>query len=293
MNRWTADATVAPLNPAQTPEEWRLSALIAKGANGQIHIERMTITPEMARVMMKHNTGNRPIRARTVAVLVDIIRSGRWVTMLQGISFAPDGTMNNGQHRLLAIIESGRTVEMIVAFGEPREAFAIIDTQSKRAGSDILSIDGHKNAVALAATCQMLHQIERGTPRSNNQETRLTNDRLLSFLDVHPTLPTSVAKGQATAQSLRCSVAALSVAHYLGARQNATAADAFLSGLRAGVGLLSESDPIYRLRERLRMGRLIPIEQCALAIKAWNAWRAGKPLWQLGWRRDEAFPEAL
>lgn len=44
------------------------------------------------------------------------MREGHWDTTHQGIAIASDGTLVDGQHRLLAIVESGVTVRMNVTF---------------------------------------------------------------------------------------------------------------------------------------------------------------------------------
>jgi len=79
------------------------------------------ITPELALEYLKHNTGNRAIRQKAVDEYAQEMISNRWVATHQGIAFYDDGELADGQHRLLAIVESGCTVQMMVTRGIPRK----------------------------------------------------------------------------------------------------------------------------------------------------------------------------
>lgn len=48
------------------------------------------------------------------------MREGHWDTTHQGIAIATDGTLVDGQHRLMAVVESGVTVRMNVTFNAPK-----------------------------------------------------------------------------------------------------------------------------------------------------------------------------
>ncbi len=54
------------------------------------------------------------------------MREGHWDTTHQGIAIASDGTLVDGQHRLLAIVESGVTVRMNVTFNKTWQEFPLI-----------------------------------------------------------------------------------------------------------------------------------------------------------------------
>ena len=72
----------------------------------------------------------------------------------------------------------------------------------------------------------------------------------------------------------------------------------FFMRLGDGVGLASDS-PILHLRERLlrtrssHRARMAEAERVALCIKAWNAYRADRPMHLLVWRNRGAAREPL
>ena len=50
------------------------------------------------------------------------MKAGKFILMPHGIVFLEDGTLADGQHRLLAIVECGIPQEMMVTFGAPKIA---------------------------------------------------------------------------------------------------------------------------------------------------------------------------
>ena len=69
--------------------------------------KQQKITPELAREILKGNSKNRKIRQQRVDYLADEMKNGRWQISHQGICIATDGRVLDGQHRLLAVIQSG------------------------------------------------------------------------------------------------------------------------------------------------------------------------------------------
>lgn len=96
-----------------------------------------TVTPEIASFFLQKNIGNRDYRKSWVTHLSNSIKNGEWLTTHQGIAFDKDGNLIDGQHRLLAIIESGLSVRINVSYDVPANAFTCIDVGVKRNLSDI------------------------------------------------------------------------------------------------------------------------------------------------------------
>lgn len=74
------------------------------------------ISPEQAARWLERNDNNRNVNVAKVKKMAKDMREGHWDTTHQGIAIASDGTLVDGQHRLLAIVESGVTVRMNVTF---------------------------------------------------------------------------------------------------------------------------------------------------------------------------------
>lgn len=130
--------------------------------------EMMTVTPEMAETWLGMNVGNRKIRHSQVATLMTALKRGEWVETHQGIAFDTSGVLVDGQHRLIAIRDSGVSAKLMVNFGVDPKAFMAIDIGANRSFSDVLKIDRRvAEPLRLAATIVFSH---RGKPSPRELE---------------------------------------------------------------------------------------------------------------------------
>lgn len=104
----------------------------------QITIE--TITPSQAAAWLTLNVNNRPISNSLVKQYAKEMKNGTWRLTHQGIAFSADGILLDGQHRLLAIIESKVAVAMVVSRGVDNRAQLVMDDHKKRSAGDALSL---------------------------------------------------------------------------------------------------------------------------------------------------------
>lgn len=100
-----------------------------------------TITPSDATEMLKHNHSNRPVRGTYVKRLASAMRRGEWCVSHQGIAFSTDGTLLDGQHRLMAVVDSGVTCQMMVSRDVHPDAFRVMDQGARRSIADIGRLD--------------------------------------------------------------------------------------------------------------------------------------------------------
>lgn len=101
-----------------------------------MNFDLVSITPDMAKVMLLNNSGNRAIRRKCVELYKREMLSGLWQTSHQGIAISQTGEVLDGQHRLTAIAESGVAVKMYICTGVPSVVFSIVDSGLKRSLSD-------------------------------------------------------------------------------------------------------------------------------------------------------------
>ncbi|TXH43698.1 MAG: hypothetical protein E6Q97_33780 [Desulfurellales bacterium] len=99
-----------------------------------------TITPKQAEKYLQFNTSNRNIRKALVGQYARDMANGKWKLTHQGLAFNCDGTLLDGQHRLRAIVESGVTVQMLVARGVNSEHQLVMDDHAKRSAGDALTL---------------------------------------------------------------------------------------------------------------------------------------------------------
>jgi len=76
------------------------------------------VTPSIAKYILEHhNKDNRKIVKSQVKSIARSIRKDGWLEDGQPLTFNVEGNITEAQHRLLAIIETGVTVRMIVVLG--------------------------------------------------------------------------------------------------------------------------------------------------------------------------------
>lgn len=122
-----------------------------------MQLERVLMTPERAKQMLENlHPGQRRASRDAVASIAADIRAGRWVLQPQPVQIDEDGWTIDGQHRLLAIAQTGIAVELYLATNVPRAALGKIDTGKTRSQADVSKIVGrddgtHRLALAQAA----------------------------------------------------------------------------------------------------------------------------------------------
>lgn len=126
------------------------------------------VTPIMAEKWLRErNTHNRPLYERTIENYAREMKAGAWAVTNQGIGFADDGTLLDGQQRLSAIVKAGIPVKILVVTGLPRayqlngngELFTqdVIDGNKPRSQADILHLSHDvDNASLKAAIANMI-----------------------------------------------------------------------------------------------------------------------------------------
>ena len=122
------------------------------------------VTPAQAQLWLTTlNKKNRPLNKTHVQRLAnEMIRDG-WKVTHQGIAFASNGELIDGQHRLSAVLASGVTIKTLVFRGEDPSCFTTIDASLRtRGGSDIFALDGVPNSTAAAAVVRVLGSLLEG-----------------------------------------------------------------------------------------------------------------------------------
>ena len=97
-----------------------------------------TITPEIAKKYLEKNSNNRPLRKTHVEALARDMKRGVFFLSHQGIAFDVNGQLADGQHRLVAIVDSGCPVQMLVTRNVPEDTYKVVDVGAKRSIADAL-----------------------------------------------------------------------------------------------------------------------------------------------------------
>jgi hypothetical protein len=143
------------------------------------------ITPSLAKAYLDANTMNRPVRETHIAKLAHDMASGNYHSNGATIVFNGDGTLLDGQHRLMAIVESGVSIEMLVVRGVAKAAMKTIDANISRKASDVAQMMGHTSAHQLVGTVRLLMNARNGVQNNSNWA---TTSQIMEFLQSHPHL---------------------------------------------------------------------------------------------------------
>lgn len=107
------------------------------------------------------------------------IRCGEWVTTHQGIAFNKDGKLVDGQHRLMAIVEADRAIEIMVATDVCDKSVAEMDRNIPRNNAVLLGIHS-KHAEIVTFIARLLYG--PSPTRCNLQAVKSVTDNAIAKL---------------------------------------------------------------------------------------------------------------
>lgn len=216
--------------------------------NQGMQVTTEAVTPFMAETWLKQNVRNRPVNETRVATIAEDILAGRWVVNGDAIRFGADGTLYDGQHRLMAICKAGVAVPSNVVRGLSPEARDMIDMGgASRNARDVVAItDGinvSKSLVAwIVAADKML---DLGT--LNSSTSAVTAAQLRRSIDRHAPAVKAMASSFGSGNQRRL-VSAPSIAAMLIAWKSAPEKTvAFAEAVKTGEGLVA-GDPALTFR---------------------------------------------
>lgn len=249
----------------------------------------LPIDPDLATEILARPAANRPLYNATVDRYADAMQRGEWRTTPQGICLSPDGQLLDGQHRLHAIIRSGRTIDMAVFFDVDPAVFDVLDTGKRRSGGDILALQGETNAVVLAAALKYLHLYLTAPNRVwSGTITAVSPHQLIETLEAHPEMRRAVNVGPRLGAATGMITSAACVAAYVTDHSDIPehGLTEWYTGLLSGAGL-EPGSPCLALRETLRRTkdrtsgtrrRRDTQAHLSLYMRALVAWRNGEQM---------------
>lgn len=154
------------------------SAFIANVATAKrgVFTEVVSIGPEMAQVILKGNNENRRINQRGLVDRLRDIAEDRWQLNGQGLIIAKTGELNDGQHRLWAILLTGATVRIPIFYGAQRETRRTVDTGKVRLTSDRFRFAGIPNDTRASSIVSLAHKIIKGRDATESEKLDFYND---------------------------------------------------------------------------------------------------------------------
>lgn len=271
-----------------------------------LEAEVRMITPEDAKALIDragNEKRNRPKRLAHVAKFIGIIERGEWVLNGEPIILDKEGHLLDGQHRLSAIIETGKGVPMLVVLnGVPwKDVMKTVDAGRNRSIADVLSLSGFSNTNALAGAIKWCYPpLMRGHSPTHQSLVSLTADQALGFLRGKgrelPTWVTRILPHADALKTINISPSMICGLSFLFRQADSVMADKFIDLVAIGPGTGQKDHPIHLLRNRLmaqsRSSKLTRSCTSAFLVIAWNHLVEGiRGPMIYRWREGEDFPQ--
>jgi hypothetical protein len=257
--------------------------------------EVLEVTPELAEKWLQSNTHNRHARPEKVYGYARDMESGKWRENGEAIKFAEDGTLLDGQHRLMAITLAQVPLRMLVVTGLERQTQETMDAGAKRTLADILLLRGEKHCIVLASVLKRAVMWNSGTVKFKSASATPTSAECLTFLDRESRVRESAETGSRLSKTTFITAGTVGFTHWLFTGIDAEDARWFFEKLGNGAGL-EQFHPVLVLRKRFSDDAKAPSrmpEEMAIAflVKGWNAYRAGDEMKILRYTPGGANPE--
>lgn len=251
----------------------------------------VNVTPSLAESLLTRNTKNRAYSNSAVKKYTTAMEAGEWVYDGSPLTFDRNGALINGQHRLMALFKSGKTLLFKIEIGYNPEVFLTMDIGKVRSGSDILTISGVKNSGIASSTANFVFNFSRNVVGSDSNQFRnngllnLSHTQLVRFYNSNKSIGESIDFCLDVKKKMGRNFKSivpfyfLTGFHFLFSQKNKEEADTFIFKFITGENLTMDS-PIYVLRKRLeiaKMGEGINhANKVRLFVQSWNHFRNGK-----------------
>lgn len=243
------------------------------------------VTPAIAKDWLENkNYGdNRPISKSRCEFYARQMETGRWKRNAEPIIFDVEDKLLNGQHRLTAIVMSGKAQDMVVLRGVATDTFTTMDQGYTRSGGQILRMKGLRHASTRAAICRAMYVWEVNDGSLTGISRKVSPDELLLVQECYPDeVDAAVEYTEPVRKVIPMSCGMIGLGHILVKRARPRKADEFLEILSTGL-TTKKYHPALTLRNRLiqdkmRDKSLPPEAQFAMFVRAWNAYEQGNDL---------------
>ncbi len=263
----------------------------------KLSIER--VTPDLAEQWLSVNIDNRDKKRESLAYAMS---NDEWMVNGETIVFSKDGILRDGQNRLMAVIESGKTIVSVIVRGIEPEAQVTMDSGVKRQVSDFLKMRGYKEYKKVATIGMALLRVDKFGLQSafykvgNGRQAATTKESLAFIEKVYESRIAPIMSLSTRASCFyRCvrmgTVAPLIEMFY---KVDIDATYDFVEQLS---GAKTQCQPIQMLANRLnkadknKQSTITQGTVAALIVKTWNAYMQGETIATLKFTKGGAHPE--
>lgn len=242
------------------------------------------ITPAIAEKMIANNPMNRALRLGDIELYSRLMNAGLWKEYTgEAIQIAVDGSLLNGQHRLLALIKAGVKLNFLIITDLEKDVFTVLDSGMKRNASDVFHIAGVLNSSNTSTAIRRYFNLLSGNTMQRNHK-NISSSELLALYNKRADFWTKSIQMSSNWYGKSQRLLKLTEICALFAFLRDISEDDsfnFMDQLCSGNNL-EVTSPIKLLRDKLLFSQmnkkfnLIPSVRTAYIFKAWNLYRSGE-----------------
>lgn len=259
--------------PAAGTVSWFIEC-INRSKSGVVS-EVVTVTPGLAGELLRRNENNRGIKQVKAGQYAADMREGRWTFNGEPIIISDTGELNDGQHRMQAIIDANISLPFLFVFGLSRESRETVDQGAARGAGDYLSMGGMANATIASVIARLLIAYERSDGQAVETK-EITNAEVVSRARRDEDITASAHFASTVGRKAQAYVAGTIVGfcHYVFSEIDGADAEEYLTQVCTGEGLGSQCAALA-VRERMLSEGKSRQKKIAIIFRGWNFYRRG------------------
>ena len=241
----------------------------------RFHTEVVSVSPMLAAFILDKNEENRSLKASKIKQYTADMKAGRWSLNGEPIIIADNGELNDGQHRMLALIDAGVTVPLLFVFGVSRESRTTVDQGVARSAGDYLAMNGTPNSTGAASLTRLVIAYENSKGKTLGDVGAVTASQILERVDSDPLIAAAASYATTNANYAKgiLSPALIGFSFYVLSKINHDDAIEFLGQVCVGENI-KRGDPAFAVRAALvNKTRSARAEKAELVLRGWNAYR--------------------
>lgn len=212
-----------------------------------------SIKPSVASYILENNNSkNRKISASKIRQTSSDILSGKFLVNGESVIFDRNGLLLDGQHRLLACVETNVEIVSLCAFGIDPIAMQTIDLGKGRTSGDVAQISGIPSGNAVAAIARMMIAYDKTNGETLGRPQDLSSNEILQYLNDNPDVSDVHRWSVTHLASLRgiCPATVLAAARIILQRKYGPEVVHYLNQVGSGINI-APNDPAFIIRRRL------------------------------------------
>lgn len=262
-----------------------------------IRFVEKTISPDEAKKILSNMKKNRPVSKDTINRYANDMQNGLWISRTgETIKLNTLGELIDGQHRLLAVIKSGKKICFTFAEKCEDEVFSVIDNGRLRSIANVLQMAGGKNTTLLGSAIALILRFNDDCFFSTSKKS-YSNAELLLYYENHKEIhhySNEINAMRTNKNSIKgLSNSILLSLYYLCDDHKQKDFYKYCEGLFFGNNL-SKKDPRLVVRNAIFNNKLNTIsgnahqyEMKYIIVNAWNRFIVGNPMTKIDLSRPE------